>query len=84
MSELTREEVIARGRRAQEMLSDPVLEECFEEAKKRFHAEWLDTTDPQKQMAAWAKTHALPAVAEILRRIAAEGEYASEVLRRAQ
>jgi hypothetical protein len=79
--ERTPAELVARGAFAAEVLGSEVLEDAFERAKAEFSKEWLSTTDPQRQQAAWAKTHGLDAIRRELRRIVGEGEYARAVLR---
>lgn len=65
-------------------LMDSVLGEALRSAEEAFVKEWKATDDRDKQLVAWAKVQALPAVEEALRRIIAEGEYSKEVLRRRQ
>lgn len=50
MSELTPEQKIERGRRAQALLDDPLLHECVEEQKRTYYQEWIRTS-PEDQAA---------------------------------
>jgi hypothetical protein len=78
------QEALERGREARRILDSEVYAEAVDSARARAVEEWQATMDPQEQYAAWAKARALSAVADELRRIISEGEYAEELLRRRQ
>lgn len=84
MTSPSHEQRVARGQHAARLLEDEVLRHASASARERLVAEWLDTDDPLKQRAAWAKIHALEEIATELRRLKADGEFAAESLRRAQ
>lgn len=84
MPERTVQQDIERGRQAARMLDDAVFNGAVEDARQRFYEEWLSAGTPADREAAWAKTHALNAVGDSLRRTVSEGDFAEEALRRSQ
>jgi len=78
----TQQQRIERGRRASEVLNSDVMTEAFEVSRLQFIDEWLQTAEPDRQRAAWAKVHALEAVKDDLRRTVSDGQLAAESARR--
>lgn len=78
----TQQERIERGRRASEVLNSDVLAEAFAASRAQFIEEWLGSNNPDAQLAAWAKVHALEAVKDDLRRTVSDGVIAAESARR--
>jgi hypothetical protein len=74
---LTREQRIERGRHSARLLADEVLSAAHDEAREHFIAEWLGTSDRDRQFAAWAKVKAQDAVFDRLRTYVADGEIAA-------
>lgn len=82
--ELTKEERIARGARAAELLESEVFTEAMEGARERFTQEWLTAGTVDEREMAWAKVHGIEGIRAHLRRTRDDGEHAREALRRAQ
>lgn len=76
------EERAERGRRAREILDDPIFQEAQRRAEREILQQWLEAKDPAAREAAWAKIHAQHETQRELHKIAEEGLYAQEVLRR--
>ena len=81
---LSHQERIARGRRAAEMLEDPVYLEAVAAARKAAVDRFLDSDQPDqtRAVAAWAMDKALSLVRDELRRILSEGQFAAEAVKR--
>lgn len=74
--ELTREEQVRIGRRAQAILNDEAFILATREAEKRLVAEWKECADPEEREGLWARVKGLAEVAHQLRALQDSGAVA--------
>jgi hypothetical protein len=76
---MTREQLRARARRAQEILDDEVFHAALEDARQATIEEWVTSPTVEGREAAWAQIRGLGAVQQGLRRIVSAGEHTLRV-----
>jgi len=78
--ELTVEEVIAQGRRAGDLLNDPVFAGVLSTVERSYYKAWLGTADREEQFAAWSSIHAISEIGKALRVLQERGYVAEQRL----
>jgi len=80
MIELTNEQKVARGRHAEALLTDELLNEAFTTATQANIDAWMEAEDPQVRERAWYMVRALAEVRGALLGIVTGGQYAAGIL----
>ncbi len=82
MDEIELSKASARGQRAQQLLDDELLKECFEELKKEYIDYWMAThvNDDAGRQRLWQAVQIVGKVRDHLGKIAAGGRMATKDL----
>lgn len=78
---MSEQEIIERGKRAEQLLEDGVLGAAIYEAQQRAVKAWIQSDTPEAAVAARERFNAIEEIAAVLRGFRAEGTMSEHKLR---